>query len=86
MPNRCFGCKECRSAVEALRKYKSQYVGLYEFAQICRVKKPTFGGWRIRKFAPPPDVELAMGPIWFRETVSRWLWGMINKGGRYGKG
>jgi hypothetical protein len=41
-------------------------------AELFEVNKGTVQKWRTRGILPPPDVELAMGPIWVRATVEQW--------------
>lgn len=64
---------ERRSALRAIHEYDKDYLGLYELAQICGVMKARAGMWRIRGKTPKADQELAMGPVWHRDTITKWL-------------
>ncbi len=47
--------------------------GLAELAQRIGISRTTATVWSSRQKLPVPDERLACGPVWFAETVEKWL-------------
>lgn len=48
-------------------------VGIAEIAAMCGMPRKTVAVWKVRGKLPPPDQDLAMGPVWERAVIERWL-------------
>lgn len=53
----------------ALASQHREAYGVKEVADVLDVPQNTVQQWRRRKKLPPPDVELACGPVWFGNDV-----------------
>lgn len=60
------------TAAVDLRLAALDLVGLQEIADRLNTKRNTPNVWRQRNQFPPPDLELAMGPLWKWSTVETW--------------
>lgn len=49
-----------------------ELVDLQAIADRLGVPKNTVNVWRYRKLLPAPDVELALGPVWYWPTIETW--------------
>jgi len=47
--------------------------GTAEIAELLDVKPDTVRKWVHRGRMPPPDVQLAMGGVWYSDTVWSWI-------------
>lgn len=65
---------EWREALSRLEAYEKAFLGAAELATVLGVQKQNLSNWRARKpEALPAAIELAMGPIWTKVAVERWL-------------
>jgi len=53
-------------------------LGVAEIAQALGISRQTAAQWHKRGKLPPPDAELAMGPVWKVETIEAFLDALIS--------
>jgi len=54
------------------RQGKIDLVDMTEIARMTGVARRTLIMWRIRGKLPPAYSELAIGPVWARDTIEEW--------------
>src|SRR5438105_281612 len=50
-----------------------ELLGTAEVAAVLGVSRKTVAAYLARDQMPAPDIKLACGPIWYRETLAAWL-------------
>lgn len=60
---------------EASQRWRRRHYGIAEIAEALGVDRQLVTVWRRRlsRGLPPPDDELASGPLWLAETVEPWI-------------
>lgn len=48
-------------------------MGIAEIAEQLGMRRQTVAQWHARAKLPPPDGQLAMGPVWRETTIEAWL-------------